>query len=100
MTAYQRQHQHALEYQHGRPKRFDKHSLTERQPFMNMKIQKQQCEMDVRRLKKNIKEEQQKVTGYQQQLETLHGPFTVYFNRKLASLKINRSDYHERALIG
>lgn len=100
LKRYQQQHQHALEYQNGRPKHFDKCSLTERLPFMNMKIQKQQYEINVRRLKKSIKEEQQKITDQQQQLEGLSGPFTIYFNQVLASLKINRSDYHGKALIG
>ena len=100
MKEYQQRHQHALEYQHGRPKRFDKQSLTERQPFMNMKIQKQQHEMDIRHLQKNIKEEQQRISNQQQLLEGLSGPFIVHFNRVLSSLKISRSDYHGRALIG
>ena len=100
MKEYQRQHQHALEYQHGRPKRFDKHSLNERQPFMEMKIQKQQYEIDIRHYKKSIKEEQQKITNQQQLLAGLSGPFIVYFNRVLSSLTISRSDYHGRALIG
>lgn len=97
MKRYKQQHQHALEYQNGRPKYFDKHSLIGRQPFMNMKIQKQQYE--IWHLKQSIKEAQQKIIDQQQQLEELCGPFIVYFNRVLSSLKINRSDYHGRALI-
>ena len=100
MKEYQQRHQQALEYQRGRPKRFDKQSLNERQPFMNMKIQKQQHEMDIRHLKKNIKDEQLKISNQQQLLEGLSGPFIVYFNYVLSSLNINRSDYHGRALIG
>ena len=100
MMEYQQQHQHALEYQHERPKHFDKHSLNQRQPFMNMKIQKKQYEIDIRHFKKRIKEEQQKHTNQQQLLEELSGPFIVYFNRVLTSLNISRSDYHGRALIG
>ena len=100
MMEYQQQHQHALEYQHERPKHFDKHSLNQRQPYMNMKIQKKQYEINIRHFKKRIKEEQQKHTNQQQLLEELSGPFIVYFNRVLASLNISRSDYHGRALIG
>ena len=100
MKEYQQQNPHALEYQHGRPKHFDKHSLNDRQPFMNMKIQKQQREIDIRYFNKSTKEEQQKITNQQQLLEGLSGPFIIYFNRVLSSQNINRSDYHGRALIG
>jgi hypothetical protein len=67
---------------------------------MNMKIQKQQYETDIRFIKKSIKEEQQKITNQQQLLEGLSGPFMVYFNQVLTALKITRGDYHGRALIG
>lgn len=55
---------------------------------------------NIRHFKKCMKEQEQKITSQQQQLEGLSGPFIVYFNGVLTSLKINRSDYHGRALIG
>ena len=100
MLRYKQQNKKSMEYKDGRPKYFDKQSLIERQPYMEMKAKQQQHGIDVRHWKKIIKEQQQKLAELQEQLVALPGPFMVHFNQVLTSLKITRSDYHGRALIG